>query len=150
MDKLQRSIDEQIRQAIQNGEFDNLPGKGKPLDIRHNPHEDPTWSLAFKMLKSSGHTLPWIEARQAIEAEFDTAQKSLTRTWAWRRAALDQNQSNPTVEEEWQRAVTGFKEKIANLNKRIFAYNLQVPAAPFKRRQINLDREIERITKSSD
>ena len=28
-----RSIDEQIRKAMEEGQFDNLPGKGKPLPL---------------------------------------------------------------------------------------------------------------------
>ena len=29
----QKNIDEKIKEAIARGEFDNLPGKGKPLDL---------------------------------------------------------------------------------------------------------------------
>ena len=31
-------IDQQIREAQERGEFDNLPGKGKPLDLAPNPY----------------------------------------------------------------------------------------------------------------
>ena len=31
-------IDQQIREAQERGEFDNLPGKGRPLDLTPNPH----------------------------------------------------------------------------------------------------------------
>ena len=30
-------IDQQIREAQERGEFDNLPGKGRPLDLTPNP-----------------------------------------------------------------------------------------------------------------
>ena len=30
---LHRNVDEKIKEAIAEGEFDNLPGKGKPLDL---------------------------------------------------------------------------------------------------------------------
>ena len=76
-----RSIDEQIRKAIADGEFDNLPGKGKPLDLQENPYEDPAWRMAFRMLRSSGYSLPWIETRQAIERDFENACEALARTW---------------------------------------------------------------------
>ena len=33
MSKIIRGIEEQIRKAIAEGKFDNLPGKGKPLDL---------------------------------------------------------------------------------------------------------------------
>ena len=29
----QKNVDEKIREAIARGEFDDLPGKGKPLDL---------------------------------------------------------------------------------------------------------------------
>ena len=150
MDKFSRSIDEQIKQAIQKGKFDDLPGKGKPFEVSYNPHENPAWSMAFSMLKSGGHTLPWIETRQTIEKKFEAAQKSLARTWNWRKTALAENQSYQLVTEEWQRALAKFKEKITNLNQRISDYNLEVPSDQFKRLKINIDREIEKITNSSD
>jgi DnaJ family protein C protein 28 len=150
MDRISRSLDEQIRKAIADGEFDNLPGKGKPLDLSQNPYEDPSWRMAFNMLRSSGYTLPWIETRQEIEAEFEESQISLARSWSWRCSALEQNLSYAMVEDEWQRALRSFKDKIANLNQRIFNYNLAVPSDQFKRRVINLDAEIAKITSQPD
>jgi DnaJ family protein C protein 28 len=150
MGKSSRSIDEQIRNAIKNGAFDNLPGKGKPLDVDHNPHEDPGWGIAYHMLRSSGYTLPWIETRQSIEAEYESAVKSLARSWSWRRSALDQNQPRNIVENEWQRALTAFEEIILTLNKQIFNYNLEVPSDQFARQNINLKREISKITNQVD
>ena len=74
MDKYSRSLDEQIRQAMQDGAFDDLPGKGKPLDLSENPHEDPGWRMAYRMLRANGFSLPWIETRKAIEFEFEERQ----------------------------------------------------------------------------
>lgn len=146
MDKFSRSLDEQIRRAIEEGKFDNLPGKGKPLDLNQNPHEDPAWRMAFNMLRSSGYTLPWIETRQEIETEFETAQQNLARSWDWRKSSLEKNLPYALVEDEWQRALKAFKEIIANLNKKIFNYNLEVPSDQFKHRVINPEREIDKIT----
>lgn len=149
-DQLPRSLDEQIRRAIRDGQFDNLPGKGKPLDLFQNPHEDPSWRMAFNMLRSSGHTLPWIETRNEIETEYQELKKSLTLSWIWRCEALEQNQPDELVEDEWQRALKSFKEKIANLNKKIFAHNLEVPSDQFKRRIVAVDRLVAKITSQLD
>jgi DnaJ family protein C protein 28 len=145
-----RSLDEQIRRAIEEGQFDDLPGKGKPLDLSQNPYEDPSWRMAFNMLRSSGYTLPWIETRKEIEADFEEVYNSLARSWAWRGLALEQNQPYTLVEDEWQRALIFFREKIKSLNKRIFVYNLKVPSDQFKRQIINPDVEIARITSQPD
>ncbi len=150
MKNYSRSLDEQIRRAIADGEFDHLPGKGKPLNLDHNPHEDPGWRIAYHMLRSSGYTLPWIETRQEIEAELEGALTSLERSWKWRRSALDQNLTYEIVESEWQHASNSFNEKIDELNKRIDDYNLEVPSSQFKRQKIKLEREIKKITSMVD
>jgi len=150
MGKFSRTIDEQIRRAIADGAFDNLPGKGKPLEFDQNPHEDPGWRIAFQMLRSNGFTLPWIETRQEIEAEFESAVKSLASSWSWRVSAHDQNQPYDIIESEWQRALISFEEVILTLNKQIFNYNLEVPSEQFARQNINLDHEISKITNHVD
>ena len=150
MNKLGRSLDEQIRRAMKDGTFDDLPGKGKPLSLEGNPHEDPAWRLAYRMLRSGGHTLPWIEKRQEIEADFEDAKKKLRRSWAWRGSEGAKKLPKQVVEAEWERALKIFQGKIEDVNQRISDYNLEVPADQFKRRNIHLDREIERITSKAD
>jgi hypothetical protein len=81
-------VEEQICRAMEEGQFDNLPGKGKPLHLEDNPFEDPEWRLAHHVLRSSGFTLPWIEARRELEAAILEARTALRRSWAWRQAAL--------------------------------------------------------------
>lgn len=58
------AVDKQIREAEERGEFDNLPGKGKPLRL---DNWDAEWGMAFHVLKNAGETLPWIALRQEIE-----------------------------------------------------------------------------------
>jgi DnaJ family protein C protein 28 len=150
MKKPPRSLDEQIRQAMLDGAFDNLPGKGKPMDLRENPFEDPDWRMAFRMLRSSGFSLPWMETRKEIEADYELALTQLERSWAWRQSALEDGQSFEGIESEWNRALTVFRNKVSALNNRIFNYNLEVPLDQLKCRLIKLDREIGKITSRSD
>ncbi len=150
MKKSPRSIDEQIRRAMEEGQFDDLPGKGAPLDLTANPHEDPAWRLAFQALRSSGHTLPWIERRQQIEADYAAACQSLGRAWEWQASPKAQKEPRGFVQGEWRRALNDFREKIAELNRRIFSYNLEAPSEQFQRRQISVERELERIAGGAD
>lgn len=150
MSNFGRSLDEEIRRAMRAGAFDNLPGKGKPLNLDDNPHEDPTWRLAYRMLRSGGHTLPWIEKRQAIELELEAAREALKRSWDWCHSAGAAGLEGTVVQAEWERALAGFQAVIQNLNKRIFDYNLEVPSDQFKRRSLNATREIAEITGTLD
>jgi Domain of unknown function (DUF1992) len=47
-------VEEKIREAMANGEFDNLPGKGKPLDLDAYFATPEDVRVAYSLLKSSG------------------------------------------------------------------------------------------------
>jgi DnaJ family protein C protein 28 len=149
MNDVPRNIDEQIRQAMQQGDFDNLPGKGKPLDISENPHEDPGWRTAYRMLKENGYTLPWIETRRIIELDYERITQALHRSWNWRKKA-GRRPGIMRAEREWQQALQSFRDEVEELNKRIRNYNLEVPSDQFQKRQINADLTIQKIINTTD
>ena len=47
-------VEEKIREAMTNGEFDNLPGKGKPIDLSAYFATPEDVRIAYSILKSSG------------------------------------------------------------------------------------------------
>jgi DnaJ family protein C protein 28 len=144
MDDWDYLVDKQIQDAIDKGKFENLPGKGKPIEWDENPFADPDHRAAYHLLKKHGFTLPWIAERQEIEADLDAARRSLLRTWKW--CGCDTEQMLPGQMYEWERALGDFKRTIIGLNDRIKTLNLKVPSAEFQRLPIVLDREIEILT----
>ncbi len=60
-------VEEAIEEARERGEFDNLPGQGKPLTIETNAYA-PELSLAFSTLKSAGYAPTWMELDRQITA----------------------------------------------------------------------------------
>jgi DnaJ family protein C protein 28 len=139
------SIEEQIRKAMEEGKFNNLPGKGKPLRLEENPLEDPDWRIAYHVLRSGGFTLPWIETRQEIERGLAVARQGLKRSWDWREKALSAGGLTPSIEAEWRRARELFAAQIAAINKQIFSYNLETPASRFQMRALNPEREEQEV-----
>jgi DnaJ family protein C protein 28 len=140
-----RSIEELIRQAMEEGKFDDLPGKGRPLRLDENPFEDPEWRMAYQVLHNSGYSLPWLESRREILKDLEAAQAALVKTYAWHKAYLP-GAEPPFARAEWERAVKAFQEKITALNQRILSYNLIVPNDRFQLPLIKADQEVERIT----
>jgi DnaJ family protein C protein 28 len=138
-------IDEIIRRAMEEGKFDDLPGKGKRLNLDEDPNLDQEWRAAHHILKSSGYSLPWIETRREIESGISTALDGLQRAWTWRQGSLAGVDDPRWVEAEWGRAQTAFKEQVAELNNRIRDYNLEVPSGGFHRPLVDADREIARV-----
>jgi len=143
------NIEDQLRKALADGKFDNLPGKGKPLHLDEtNPYADPDWELAYRMLKEGGYSLPWIETIREIEKDIETARGELQRAWKWRQAALAESQPASFVAAEWEHALEAFKDMLSTLNKRIRDYNLKVPNPRFQRPVLNFERELQIITSS--
>jgi hypothetical protein len=60
-------VERQIREAVEAGEFEDLPYQGQPLPNDENPYAG-EWGLAFRMLKSAGAAPPWIEADKEVRA----------------------------------------------------------------------------------
>ena len=53
--ELSKIVETMIKLAIERGEFDNLPGKGKQIKLKPpNPFESKEENLFYKILKSSG------------------------------------------------------------------------------------------------
>ena len=142
MANFDRAIETIIQNAIARGEFDNLAGRGNPLNLQENQLVDQDWRLAFSLLEQHGFALPWIEHRNYIEETLALAKEKLQRTWTWR---VSQPQGDSLAEREWQKAVSEFEESTASLNNRIDAYNLAIPADVFYRPRINIEREIGEV-----
>ena len=50
---MQKRVEEQIVDAMERGEFDNLPGKGKPLVLDEDQHVALELRMAYRMLKNA-------------------------------------------------------------------------------------------------
>lgn len=58
--------EEKIREAMKDGEFDDLPGKGQPLNLEDDSHLPQDIRLAYKILKNAGCLPPELELRKEI------------------------------------------------------------------------------------
>jgi DnaJ family protein C protein 28 len=147
-------IDQQIREAQERGAFDNLPGKGKPIDLSPNPYALDQ-ELVFKILKDAGFSPEWIELDKAIRGKLERARTVLTRRWAWHQARLDElsGRTDAWARAEkdrslagWRDAVSAFEEEVEAINAEIADLNLKVPSPRFQRSKVHASREIERLT----
>ena len=140
------SIDEIIRQAMREGKFDHLPGKGKPINLDQNPHQDPEWWVAHHLLKSGGFSLPWIELLGEINENLQQARQSLARSWTWQQGDLGDNSS----QQDWQSSISLFEERVQVINDQIHTYNLSVPNPRFQVPIVDTNQELDLITQNGD
>ena len=63
---LERIAEERIREAVRRGEFENLPGRGKPLKLEDDRHIPDDLRLAYKVLKNADCLPPELELKKEI------------------------------------------------------------------------------------
>ncbi|MDS1030527.1 DUF1992 domain-containing protein [Bacillota bacterium LX-D] len=66
MDFLTRMAEDKIREAIQNGELENLPGQGKPLKIEDLTFVPEELRASYIILKNSGFLPEELEVKKEI------------------------------------------------------------------------------------
>ena len=64
----EKLAEEKIKEAIDNGEFDNLPGKGKPLDLESYFATPADVRLGYSVLKSAGCVPEEVALMKEIES----------------------------------------------------------------------------------
>ena len=149
-----RAIEEIIRKAQEEGKFDNLRGKGRPLTWEENPFEDPAWQMANKILKDGGFRPDWLEDEVELREKVTRARAALARTRDWRAselAALGTGEDPETrhkralIADEWSRALDRFRESLEQINAAIAVLNLKVPHVRFQRAKLVVEEELQKL-----
>ncbi|HEX8090304.1 MAG TPA: DUF1992 domain-containing protein [Blastocatellia bacterium] len=69
-------VEEKIKAAMAEGEFDNLPGKGKPLNLDDYFAAPEDMRVAFSILKSAG----FVPEQMELLKEVDSLKAALTKS----------------------------------------------------------------------
>lgn len=64
MDVLARLAESRILEAIEGGEFDDLPGQGKPLELEDLSRVPPHLRAGYKLLRNADALPPELELRR--------------------------------------------------------------------------------------
>ena len=127
MSDFESPLDKMMREARERGEFDDLPGKGKPLKWDDETHIPEDQRLANRLLKNNGFTLDWIEMGKELDAHYEAIKERLAHARADRAAGrLDAA--------GWQSITYEIVTQIRALNKRIIGYNVRTPHESFHKR----------------
>lgn len=146
--------DKAIREAMERGDFQNLPGQGKPLDLGENPFTPRDWRLAYKVLQDAGVAPEWIEQDKEIRAELQALAALLERQAHYQRerAAHTGRLAPDRIIAEHNRLADVrektcllFREKASALNKQIDTLNLKMPISRLHHPRIRIEQEIERF-----
>ena len=131
-------IDRQIREAMDEGKFDNLPHQGAPLPNEENPHAG-EWGLAFRMLRNAGYAPPWIEA-----------DKEIRELLARHEALLARAAGNPPTAGPRRRDRDALERLVREINAAIARLNSEAPSERQHRRLLVLADELARYDEAAD
>jgi hypothetical protein len=112
-----RIVEEQIRDAQQKGDFDDLAGQGKPL--ANNDEEtalEGDLKMAHHILKNADALPLWIEMNKEINAQLEAC-----------RALLEQIRALPDAARR-RKLVADYRSMGKTLNDRILHFNCICPA----------------------
>lgn len=131
-------FERQIREAMAQGAFDNLPHQGQPLPNDENPHAG-EWALAYKMLKDAGYAPPWIEADKDVRALL-----------ARRDAILDLVRGNPPSALARRRDRDQLERLVRDINAAVERVNAEAPSTRQHRRPLVLADELAAYDAAAD
>ena len=130
--KFEDYIGEKIREAQARGEFDNLRGTGKPLNLDDNLYAGDK-AMGYNLLKSNGFAPKEIELAKEIRSEFEHIEAKAAqlrhqgRTLRSRRVppfASEKRAYNIAVE----KTGTEYERVLHELNRKVLTLNLMVPS----------------------
>ncbi len=97
-------IDRQIREATERGEFDNLPGAGKPIPGQGKPHDEMWWIKQKMRAENLSFPLPGTLALRK-EAEEARAEALGARTEAGARRIIEE--MNAKIRDSYRKPLSG-------------------------------------------
>lgn len=120
---------------MEEGHFENLPGKGKPLDLSTNPHADPAEDTLYRILSRNGCAPEWVELNKEIRSKIAEWRLAMKKAWT---GSSDHDNS------KWLEDSESLKSRMREINDKVLHYNLIVP---FGRQMFGLkwEKEIDKL-----
>ena len=124
-------VERQIREAMEEGRFDELPYRGEPLPVEDDAAAGER-ALGFRVLRNAGVAPPWIEADKEVRALLADRDVLLAR------AAVAGEAAWPRLRRELEGIVLGANRAIDRLNS-------EAPTERQHRRPLDLAEELARL-----
>lgn len=120
---------------MEEGQFENLPGKGKPLNLSTNPHADPAEDTLYRILSQNGCAPEWVQLNKEIRTQISEWRAALKKAWAKTGNGDNSN---------WIQTSEPLKVQMREINSKVLRYNLIVP---FGRQMCGLkwEKEMDRV-----
>ncbi|MGE5397247.1 MAG: DnaJ family domain-containing protein [Chitinophagales bacterium] len=137
-----------MAKAIADGEFENLKGAGKPIELDVYPMEPMELKMVHKILKDNGYAPYWIELnkeinilRERMEKEIDSFKKYTQIVFSEKRSRL----AMARYEQKKKNFYIVIRDSLEKISKKILDFNLNCPVLELGRSNFNVENEMNRI-----
>jgi hypothetical protein len=125
-------VEEILGEARKNGEFDNLPGQGKPLRLEEDVYAGDK-ALAYHLLKNNQMAPPEIERGKEIDAELARAEEVVATLRRRRNALLGGERILSASDRRAYNLVrdnaeASYREILRQANSNVLSLNITAPA----------------------
>jgi hypothetical protein len=70
VDAIDQLAEQRLQEAVQQGEFDDLPGSGRPLELDDDSLVPEELRVAYRLMKNAGYLPPQLQlGKELVEAE---------------------------------------------------------------------------------
>jgi DnaJ family protein C protein 28 len=140
-------IGRRIEEAVRQGAFDNLRGKGKPLNLQRNPFVPEEMEIAYSIMENNQIAPEWIVDRKTVLQRIEQFRQRLQTAVAtyqhqWQRASDAPTRGH--LAHGWQSQLHQWEEELAKLNQMIATLNLKQPLVNLELFKLRLDEELAR------
>jgi DnaJ family protein C protein 28 len=137
-------VEQRIAEARERGDFDNLPGEGKPQRLEQNPFAGEK-ALAYSLLKNNDMAPPEIERGKEVAEDMQRAEALLVKL----RHQRDRLRMRATVFASDRRTYNllrdnterRYAEAVRAINSKILSLNIIAPAV-FHQRMIDVEAKL--------
>ena len=127
-------IERQIREAMEEGAFDQLPHQGRPIPLEDDAAAG-SWALAHRMLRNASAAPPWIEADKEVRARLAELDVAVARAAADRGSGRDR----------WLHEIGRL---VLAVNAAVERVNAEAPTDRQHRRPLVLDEVVRRLDRA--
>lgn len=135
---LLRMADDMIKESMANGDFENLPGTGKPLKSLsdHNPYVDAHTHKLNSVLINNGYAPEWMNLENEIKNTYRKLKSELQESY---------EKYYKTSPKTWNRQASQFKSDVESLNKQIDRLNMIVPSLRLQMAHYNAEVALKKL-----
>ena len=116
-------VEDLIKKAQRDGQFDNLPGAGKPLPPDEFAHYPEDIRMVMRILKNSGHD----DEAQFVKVEMSELQNQMKKATQREKTELEQQ----------------YNQRLTQLNRMLSKKGIKTNSSAFKQYQTELNNRLK-------